>query len=335
MTIKTGLIGYPVEHSLLPIIYNAAYRALELDWEYDLYPCADAREFNALIALAKKDTGDYLGFNVIAPCEDEAFRVCSVRSEAASICQSVNVLTIGRLDMSGSYILRGDTTNGLGLLRWMAGEGIELADATVAISGVGLTVLPILYSLIAAKVRAVNVLSLDAPQIQDNLTVLLRRFAEERYHSLLNKTGVGSVSQMLNNAKALQEQGSKLPSLPPVIAFSYDAAAEALARASVLINTTPVGMDIDATPAVSALALHHDLVVVDLAYVRGRGRGRGRGQDHRQTSVIQTAHEMGLKTYDGLGTLIEQSAQTIEMWAKAKGLDKLEAPRDLMRSSVS
>jgi shikimate dehydrogenase len=323
MTIKTGLIGYPIEHSLFPTIHNIAYQALELDWEYSLYPCMNIKEFNALIALAKKNTGNYLGFNTTVPWENEAFRVCGACSSAASVCQNANVLTVERLDMSGSHALRGDTTDGSGLLRWMANENLELADTTVAIFGVGSATLSILHSLILAKVRAVNVLSLDVLRTQDSLTALSRRFAEERYRSLLNKTGVGSVSQMLNNAKALQEQGSKLPPPPPIIAFAYDASAEALAQASILIDVTPVGTDVDVAPAVPASALHHDLVIVDLAYGQG------------QTPVIQTAREMGLRTYDGLGILIEQAAQTIEIWAKAAGLNKLEAPRDLMRNSIS
>ena len=36
MTTFVGLIGYPLDHSLSPLIHNAAFKALGMDWQYDL-----------------------------------------------------------------------------------------------------------------------------------------------------------------------------------------------------------------------------------------------------------------------------------------------------------
>jgi shikimate dehydrogenase len=323
MALKTGLIGKPGAKSLLPIIHKAAYQALELDWDYSFYPCADIEEFDALITLAKKDTADYLGFNVIASWENEAFRTCNTRDNAVSISQCADVLTFGRRGISGIHSLHGDTTQGSGLVRWATGIGLELADSVVAISGVGAATFSILHALIDAKVRAVNVLSSDPRKDQESLSALLRRFAMERHRNLLNKTGVGSVSQMLTSAQALLEQGQKFPPLPPAAAFTYDAASEALVQATVLIDVAAIERNVNAASVVPAQALHGDLVVVDLTC------------DFEQTPLIKTARNLGLGAYDGLGILIEQAAQTIEIWLKAEGLGKLQVPREVMRESVS
>ncbi|MBC8098535.1 MAG: shikimate dehydrogenase, partial [Armatimonadetes bacterium] len=36
MTTKVGVIGFPLTHSLSPAMHNAAFKALGLDWTYEL-----------------------------------------------------------------------------------------------------------------------------------------------------------------------------------------------------------------------------------------------------------------------------------------------------------
>ena len=38
---KAAVIGSPIEHSLSPVLHNAAYAALGLDWEYTRLECAE------------------------------------------------------------------------------------------------------------------------------------------------------------------------------------------------------------------------------------------------------------------------------------------------------
>ena len=42
-TVLAGVVGFPVGHSLSPLLHNAAYRALGLDWAYAAFevPPAD------------------------------------------------------------------------------------------------------------------------------------------------------------------------------------------------------------------------------------------------------------------------------------------------------
>ena len=39
----TGIIGWPVAHSLSPAMHNAAFAALGLDWTYVAFPVDPAR----------------------------------------------------------------------------------------------------------------------------------------------------------------------------------------------------------------------------------------------------------------------------------------------------
>jgi shikimate 5-dehydrogenase len=326
MALKTGLIGYPSEGSLLPIIFETAYQALELDWEYRFYPCESSEEFDALITLAKDNPEEYLGFNLSAAWEDEAYKASSTRSNGVKVSQTADVMTFGRLGMKGFKSLHADTTEGSGIVRWLTDHDIDLTDSTVVIAGAGPVTFPILYSLVEARVKAVKVVTLDGAQDQEKLSALLRRFGEERYRNLMNKVEVGSVSQMTNSAKALQKQASTLPALAPTTAISYDDATEALAQAKVLIDTTAIGIHVDAALTVSTLpaqALHDGLVVIDLA------------SSSEPTEIIKKATERGLVADDGVGILLERAAQTIEIWSKAAGLGKREDLREIMNGSVS
>ena len=50
-TRKVGVIGWPIEHTLSPVIHNAAFVALGMDWVYVPLPVATARLPAALDGL--------------------------------------------------------------------------------------------------------------------------------------------------------------------------------------------------------------------------------------------------------------------------------------------
>jgi shikimate dehydrogenase len=85
-----GLLGWPVEHSLSPLMHNAAFAALGLDWVYVPLPTPPARLADAtrgLVALG------FAGANVTAPHK------LAVRALCETEASSVNTLVVrdGRL----------------------------------------------------------------------------------------------------------------------------------------------------------------------------------------------------------------------------------------------
>lgn len=62
--IKLGLIGYPVSHSMSAIIYNAAFKALGIEAEYNLLE-TDPEDLVNRIKFLKSN--NYTGFNVTIP----------------------------------------------------------------------------------------------------------------------------------------------------------------------------------------------------------------------------------------------------------------------------
>ena len=50
-----GIIGNPVQHSLSPVMHNAAFKSLEVNAVYKLFPLADADELKLFMEDLKED----------------------------------------------------------------------------------------------------------------------------------------------------------------------------------------------------------------------------------------------------------------------------------------
>ena len=98
-------------------------------------------------------------------------------------------------------------------------------------------------------------------------------------------------------ARALADQFGA--SVDPV---SWDATGELLPRASLLVNTTSLGMHGQPPLKVDVGLLPPHAVVADLVYVP------------LQTPLLSAARARGLKTADGLGMLLHQAVRGFELW---------------------
>ena len=105
----TGIIGWPVAHSLSPAMHNAAFQALGLDWVYVAYPVAPERVAVAVQGLA--DAG-VAGLNVTIPHKQAVLACCSAVSPAVEAIGAANTLIA---DGNGGW--RADNTDAPGFLR--------------------------------------------------------------------------------------------------------------------------------------------------------------------------------------------------------------------------
>ena len=96
--LKACVVGTPIEHSLSPIIHNAAYVHMNLNWEYSREEVSIA-DFDKRIAGLMSD--GYVGFNITMPCKEAAYRFCDFVNGSAKRLKSVNTI-----------VLRGGITHG-------------------------------------------------------------------------------------------------------------------------------------------------------------------------------------------------------------------------------
>jgi shikimate dehydrogenase len=102
-----GVIGDPIAHSLSPMLHNAAFDALGLDWVSVAFP---ARAGGAVDALTGMRALGIAGLSVTMPHKEDAFRCMDETTEVARRLEAVNCIT------QRDGVLVGDSTDGEGFL---------------------------------------------------------------------------------------------------------------------------------------------------------------------------------------------------------------------------
>ncbi len=93
-----GIIGWPVQESLSPIIHNAAFAAVGMDWAYVPLPVAPGDLEAALSGLPAMG---FVGANVTMPHKTDAARLVRDLSEDAERLHAVNTLVVGAAGLTG------------------------------------------------------------------------------------------------------------------------------------------------------------------------------------------------------------------------------------------
>lgn len=83
-----GVAGYPIEHSLSPIIHKAGYEALGLAWNYEKYLIKE----DELENFVKKRDSDLVGLSLTMPLKEKAIEISDVVTDLAQQVKSANTL---------------------------------------------------------------------------------------------------------------------------------------------------------------------------------------------------------------------------------------------------
>src|SRR5689334_4761663 len=127
MTDRYAVIGNPVAHSRSPWIHAEFARACGQDLEYTRIE-APLDGFARAVDEFRASGGK--GLNVTLPFKEAAFRYAGRPSARASRAQVVNTLSFGAE-------IRGDTTDGIGLVTDLRNHGTSLEGRRVLLMGAG------------------------------------------------------------------------------------------------------------------------------------------------------------------------------------------------------
>jgi len=131
MTIRAGVVGQPISHSLSPLIHGDWIAAAGLDATYDAFEPADEVGFAALVQEGR--AGRLRGLNVTAPFKAQALALADRVSPKARVCGSANLLIFD------DGLLAADSTDGEGLMIALAEQApaLGLSGAPVVVLGAG------------------------------------------------------------------------------------------------------------------------------------------------------------------------------------------------------
>ncbi|WP_242868876.1 shikimate dehydrogenase family protein [Desulfotomaculum copahuensis] len=124
-----GLFGFPVAHSFSPVMHNAAFAALGLDYVYAAFPVSPEQLPAAVAAVRALDLA---GVNVTVPHKENVPSLLDDLTPGARLAGAVNTIVHrdGRL--------KGHNTDGSGFVRALAEEaGFDPGGKTALILGAG------------------------------------------------------------------------------------------------------------------------------------------------------------------------------------------------------
>lgn len=137
-TMLTGVLGYPVRHSLSPAMHNAAFRALNLNWVYLAFETPPSALPDAIAGVRGLRLR---GLNLTIPHKQAVMPLLDGLTDAAQQIGAVNTLF-----WDGEQLV-GDNTDATGFLHALHERGVEPTGQTVLILGAGGAARAVAYAL--------------------------------------------------------------------------------------------------------------------------------------------------------------------------------------------
>lgn len=267
-----GLIGNPVQHSLSPLMHNAALSRLKIKARYTLFPLKENELRPFLTDLSKKNI---CGLNITIPYKEKALRLADgYQSSAVTSIGAANTIVVeksGRLKLFN--------TDYLGFSEHL--KELKVDPKKVAIIGAGGAARAICFALGKKKAQDVYIYDIDKFR---SLTLM------ERFNRIFPHTQFLAVE----NVEALK-----------------------LKEKDILINASSLGMKETDPLLVSPSQLHSGLFIYDLVY------------NPFETKLLKLAQELNIPHANGLGMLLYQGVEALNLWISPK-----KAPVEVMRSAL-
>lgn len=221
-----GLVGFPVKHSLSPLMHNAAFQALEVEAEYKLFSLEE-NEIESFFKGLKEENSPIFGLNVTVPYKEKVIPYMDSLAPFAQKANAVNTVVI----KEGRKLV-GYNTDGPGFLAHMAEIGVKTKGKRVSIIGAGGASRAIITALclIEDKPDLIKIFDVESIKVDELIQDLGSRF---------------DVS-VVENVMSIDDLNVEL--------------------ADILINATPIGLKKDDPCLFEEDVFHSGLFVYDLIY---------------------------------------------------------------------
>lgn len=228
-TVLTGLLGSPVAHSISPLMHNASFEALGLDYAYLCFDVGTDRLKEAVEGLRAMGAR---GWNLTMPDKNLMCQLADKLSPASEISGAVNTI------VNDDGVLTGYTTDGTGYMRAAEEAGFSLPDKVMTLLGGGGAATAILVQAALDGMKEIRVFNRKSPTF-DRLSAI---------------------------AVQLNRRTDCLVTVHP-LEDTEDLRAS-IADSDILTNATNIGMapHTDACPIPDASFLRPELIVSDIIY---------------------------------------------------------------------
>ncbi|HGM3507897.1 TPA: shikimate dehydrogenase [Clostridioides difficile] len=266
---RTGLfalIGTPVGHSKSPVMYNYSFEKLDLDYRYLAFDITVDKVKEALSAIK---TFNIKGANVTMPCKSAVTEYMDELSPAARIIGACNTI----VNDNGKLV--GHITDGVGYVRNLKENGVEVKGKKITIMGAGGAATAIQVQCALDGAREISIFN-----TKDDFY----KRAEQTVENIKKE-----VPECIVNLYDLED---------------IDKLYEEIESSDILTNATLIGMKPydNETNIKDVSILRKELVVTDVVY------------NPKKTKMIEDAEANGCKAIGGLGMLLYQGAEAFNLY---------------------
>lgn len=206
--IKTGLIGFPVGHSISPAIHSHWFTQYGLQGKYEAHAVAPEHLRESVARLV--DEG-YAGLNVTIPHKQAAMDLCDTLDDTARAVGAVNTLAIkdGRVT--------GYNTDVYGFIANVkdAAPGFDFSRGATLVIGAGGAARAVVYGLRQAGAKNIRI----ANRTHEHAEKLARDFGVEVAEYGTGAAGIADVKLLVNTTslgmKGQPPLGFDVTGLPP------------------------------------------------------------------------------------------------------------------------
>jgi shikimate dehydrogenase len=273
---ELGLIGYPLDHSLSPLLHEAALKACGLEGKYRLYSSPPAGHLPDVFReiLDQLRQGKLQGLNVTIPYKQLIIPWLDKLSPTSHAVGAVNTIFLKdhglvgeNTDVAGFWV---DLKNNYAFAEIPHEKNDERGCQAALVLGAGGSARAVVYAL---------------SQAGWHVTIAARR-----------------LMQAEEVAAAFSSPGLPIS----VRALKLDSLSDLITQEDIrlIVNTTPLGMfpNVNDSPWPPELGFPERAFVYDLVY------------NPKETVFMHRARSAGLHAVNGLGMLLEQAALAFECW---------------------
>ncbi len=224
-----GLFGYPLKHTLSPLMHNLSFDYHSIDWVY--LPFETKPEDFEKAVMGLKSIG-VVGFNVTIPFKEDIIKLLDEVDEEVEKMNAVNTVK----NINGKLI--GYNTDHRGFYRTFEGYKDDIKEKDVIMFGAGGAAKAVLYSLLY-RFEPKNILVLDVSE--DKI---------EKMNAIIGSLGTGKINVSFDLVSSVNNLNEKIKD------------------AKLIINSSPVGMSPDVEKSVidDENVLNENHIVYDLVY---------------------------------------------------------------------
>ncbi len=257
------VIGWPIGHSRSPIIHDHWLKTYGIAGSYSKVAVRPEDAASFLTGLAGQG---FDGCNVTVPHKEIAFRLARERDPTAAATGAANTLWLEGCKL---YAANTDTYGYMTHLGQSA-PGWDTRDAPVSVLGAGGAARAIIYGFLQAGVGQVRLFNRSRERADD-------------VAAAFGSSGGASASSK-------------------IVVFDWAERGRQSQDASVIVNTTSLGLNCRGDIGIDFAAFHAATVVSDIVYTP------------LDTAFLSAARRYGLRTVDGLGMLLHQAVPGFERW---------------------